>query len=76
MGSDKEVILYEGIAHPVKCEKIRYYEDKRFKARLLPRVDIRQLNLTRAAPIEKQTKAVATASRKARDALGQMAVAA
>jgi type IV secretion system protein VirD4 len=76
MGSDKEVILYEGIAHPVKCEKIKYYEDKRFMARLLPRVDIRELNLKQIAPLEKQTKAVATASRKARAALGQMAAAA
>jgi type IV secretion system protein VirD4 len=76
MGSDKEVILYEGIAHPVKCEKIKYYEDKRFMARLLTRVDIRELNLKQVAPLEKQTKAVATASRKARAALGQMAAAA
>jgi type IV secretion system protein VirD4 len=36
MGTDKEVILFEGIPHPVKCDKIRYYEDKRFTARLLP----------------------------------------
>ncbi len=45
MGADKEVILYEGIAHPVKCDKIRYYEDRRYKARLLPQVDIPSLDL-------------------------------
>jgi type IV secretion system protein VirD4 len=45
MGTDKEVILYEGIAHPVKCEKIKYYEDKRFKAKLLPSVDIGVLSV-------------------------------
>lgn len=40
MGPDKEVFLYEGIPHPVMCEKIRYYQDRRFTARLLPKVDI------------------------------------
>ncbi|SFR90224.1 type IV secretion system protein VirD4 [Dyella sp. OK004] len=40
MGTDKEVFLYEGIPHPVMCEKIRYYQDKYFTARLLPKVDI------------------------------------
>ncbi|WP_306852433.1 type IV secretory system conjugative DNA transfer family protein [Luteibacter jiangsuensis] len=44
MGTDKEVILYEGIAHPVKCEKIRYYKDKRFRAKLLPKVEIGALS--------------------------------
>ncbi len=45
MGNDKEVFLYEGIPHPVKCEKIRYYMDPYFKARLLPKVDIPTLEL-------------------------------
>jgi type IV secretion system protein VirD4 len=45
MGTDKEVILYEGIAHPVKCEKIKYYEDKRFRTKLLPRVDVGVLSV-------------------------------
>lgn len=40
MGADKEVVLYEGLAHPVMCEKIRYYDDTRFTARLLPRVAV------------------------------------
>jgi type IV secretory pathway TraG/TraD family ATPase VirD4 len=40
MGPDKEVFLYEGIPHPVMCEKIRYYKDQRFTARLLAKVDI------------------------------------
>lgn len=43
MGADKEVFFYEGIAHPVMCKKIRYYEDKYFTARLLPKVEIRKL---------------------------------
>ncbi|MDL9998454.1 type IV secretory system conjugative DNA transfer family protein [Variovorax sp. J22P240] len=38
MGPEKEVFLYEGIPHPVMCEKIRYYQDRYFTARLLPKV--------------------------------------
>jgi len=43
MGPDKEVFFYEGIPHPVMCDKIRYYEDKYFTSRLLPKVDIPRL---------------------------------
>ena len=45
MGPDKEVLLYEGIPHPVLCKKIRYYQDKYFTSRLLPRVDVPQLKI-------------------------------
>lgn len=45
MGPDKEVFLYEGIPHPVKCDKIRYYKDKYFTSRLLPKVEAPVLNL-------------------------------
>lgn len=40
MGAGKEVFLYEGMAHPVMCEKIRYYQDRHFTARLLPKVQV------------------------------------
>ena len=40
MGPDKEVFLYESIAHPVMCHKIKYYEDKIFKQRILPAVAV------------------------------------
>lgn len=40
MGPEKEVFLYEGIPYPVMCEKIRYYQDRYFTARLLPKVDV------------------------------------
>ncbi|MEP6899339.1 MAG: type IV secretory system conjugative DNA transfer family protein [Rhodanobacter sp.] len=43
MGSEKEVFFYEGIPHPVMCEKIRYYQDRYFTARLLPKTDIPKL---------------------------------
>lgn len=45
MGFDKEVFLYEGIPHPVMCDKIKYYQDKYFTARLLPKVEIKTLNI-------------------------------
>ena len=43
LGADKEVFLYEGIPHPVKCDKIRYYQDKRFTKRIMPKVDVKPL---------------------------------
>ncbi len=39
MGFDKEVFMYEGIPHPVLCDKIKYYQDKYFTSRLLPKVE-------------------------------------
>ena len=45
MGNDTEVFLYEGIAHPVKCDKIRYYKDRYFTSRLLPKVDVPLIRL-------------------------------
>jgi type IV secretion system protein VirD4 len=43
MGPDKEVFFYEGIPHPVMCDKIRYYNDRYFTSRLLPKVDVPKL---------------------------------
>jgi type IV secretion system protein VirD4 len=43
MGTDKEVFFYEGIPHPVMCEKIKYYQDKYFTSRLMPKIDVPQL---------------------------------
>lgn len=40
MGFDKEVFLYEGIPQPVMCEKIKYYQDRYFTSRLLPKTDV------------------------------------
>lgn len=45
MGNDHEVFLYEGIPHPVKCDKIKYYKDRHFTARLKPKVDVPTLSL-------------------------------
>ncbi|HEX7814773.1 type IV secretory system conjugative DNA transfer family protein, partial [Dyella sp.] len=45
MGPDKEVFLYEGIPHPVKCDKIRYYKDKHFTQRLMPKTNVPTLTI-------------------------------
>ena len=35
LGTDHEIIFYEGM-RPIRCRKIRYFEDPRFRARLFP----------------------------------------
>ena len=45
MGPEKEVFLYENIPHPVMCRKIRYYKDRYFTKRLLPRVKVQMLKI-------------------------------
>ena len=45
MGADTEVFLCEGIAHPVKCDKIRYYEDPYFTRRLKDKVAVPTLSI-------------------------------
>ncbi|KAB8165384.1 type IV secretion system DNA-binding domain-containing protein [Lysobacter maris] len=46
MGPDKEIVLYEGLPHPVKCEKIRYYQDRYFTKRLLPKVEVPEVSMS------------------------------
>lgn len=43
MGMDTEVFLYEGIPHPVKCDKIKYYKDRYFTSRLLKAIDVKKI---------------------------------
>lgn len=45
MAADKEVILCEGLAHPVMAGKIRYYEDAHFTRRLLPAIEVPMLDV-------------------------------
>jgi type IV secretion system protein VirD4 len=45
MGFDKEVFLYEGLPHPVLCEKIKYYQDRYFTTRLLPKIPVPPLEI-------------------------------
>jgi type IV secretion system protein VirD4 len=43
LGTEEAIILYEGL-RPIRCKKIRYFQDRRFTARLLPPPE-------RAAPV-------------------------
>ena len=43
MSQDSEIILYEGMAHPVKVNKIRYYQDGMFTKRLKGAVKVASL---------------------------------
>jgi type IV secretion system protein VirD4 len=45
LGPEKQVLLCEGLAHPVLCDKLRYYRDRRFTRRLLPKVEVPQLQV-------------------------------
>ena len=45
LGDTQQVFLYEGIPHPVRCDKIRYYQDRYFTRRLLPPVLVPRLSL-------------------------------
>lgn len=45
MGNDTEIVFYEGIGRPVKCGKIRYFEDGHFRQRLLPPVAVPRLEV-------------------------------
>mgnify|MGYP003434856960 FL=1 len=46
MGADKEIFFYEGVPHPVLCDKIKYYQDSYFTQRLLPAVEMKKLEIT------------------------------
>ena len=41
LGNDKAIIFYEGL-RPIRCRKIRYFEDSRFTHRLLPAPEVPQ----------------------------------
>ena len=45
MGPKKEIIIYEGLAHPILCRKIRYFEDGYFTKRLLPKATVEPLRV-------------------------------
>ncbi len=43
MGAKREILLYEGLPHPVRCTKIRYFAERRYRVRLLPAADVPRL---------------------------------
>ncbi|UPG89140.1 type IV secretory system conjugative DNA transfer family protein [Luteibacter aegosomaticola] len=50
MSADKQVFFYEGIPHPVMADKIRYYQEKYFTKRLLPKVEVATLKVKGMKP--------------------------
>ncbi|WP_373741847.1 type IV secretory system conjugative DNA transfer family protein, partial [Neisseria sp.] len=45
MNQDNEIIIYEGMAHPAKVSKIRYYQDKTFGARIKNPIEVEPLQV-------------------------------
>jgi type IV secretion system protein VirD4 len=45
MPADRELVFVEHLL-PIKCHKIKYYEDKLFKARLLPAPEVQALDIS------------------------------
>lgn len=52
MGNDSALLFYEGL-RPIRCEKLRYFEDSRFRARLMPPPKL-------AAPVRQKSEAPST----------------
>ena len=50
MGPKREILFCEGLAHPVRASKIRYYAEGRYRARLLPPVAIAPLSTSLTTP--------------------------
>lgn len=46
LGVKKSMVFCEGLPHAIMCEKIRYYEDRHFTARLLPKTNLPSLQIT------------------------------
>ncbi len=46
IGFDREIFFYEGIPHPVLCDKIKYFNDKYFTSRLLPASKVEPMVIT------------------------------
>lgn len=62
MGPDRQIILYEGLAHPVLCRKIRYYKDGYFTKRLMPKMEVERLDLKGDSSMKGKTVGIVAAS--------------
>ena len=49
LGSEQAIVFYEGL-RPIRCRKIRYFEDPRFTSRLLPAPEVPQQKAAEAQP--------------------------
>ena len=51
LGNTRALIFYEGLS-PIRCRKIRYFEDRRFRARLLPAPAVAPAPVETPAPVD------------------------
>ena len=49
LGNEQAIVFYEGL-RPIRCRKIRYFEDPRFTHRLLPAPEVPQQKAAEAQP--------------------------
>jgi type IV secretion system protein VirD4 len=49
LGNEQAIVFYEGL-RPIRCRKIRYFEDPRFTRRLLPAPEVPQQKAAEAHP--------------------------
>ena len=49
LGNEQAIVFYEGL-RPIRCRKIRYFEDPRFTHRLLPAPEVSQQKAAEAQP--------------------------
>lgn len=50
MGPKREILFCEGMAHPVRCGKIRFYAERRYRARLLPAAPVPTVSTSLTMP--------------------------
>jgi type IV secretion system protein VirD4 len=50
LGNEQAIVFYEGL-RPIRCRKIRYFEDPRFTRRLLPAPEVPQQKAAEAQPL-------------------------
>lgn len=50
LGNEQALVFYEGL-RPIRCRKIRYFQDRRFRARLLPAPEVPRQQVELPPPI-------------------------
>jgi type IV secretion system protein VirD4 len=64
LGPDQAIVFYEGL-RPIRCRKIRYFRDARFRARLLPPPEVARHASPVMEPVVAPSAAVGGASAQA-----------
>ena len=50
LGNEQAIVFYEGL-RPIRCRKIRYFQDRRFKSRLLPAPEVPRQQVVPLPPL-------------------------